>query len=208
MNQKKCFVSSIETPASYDVECSKSKNENMYRKNFTTTMYKPFSTSRPFCYKEFNIQELFRYKNLNLLNSKQLKNNIININRSYKQNKNLLHPKHKYFYLQFKDEEKKYNMVMDKVMKRNFNDDLDNSINKKKSFNKFKYNTSLEPNKRLYKRNISYNKNKTLGIDLLHNNNLGFKSHSNASTKRVFLSTEYGKMRPPRFRGGLILCII
>ena len=85
-------------------------------------IYHPINPSHPFNLDILNLKQISKRKNALLINNKPLKDLILKYNLDERKNSNENHDPNKYFFNKFKDEEKKYQLTIRAILKK----DIDN----------------------------------------------------------------------------------
>ena len=140
-------------------------NQNNYPDNLTKCVYRPINPSHPFNSQIIiNPKEISKKKNEHLILNDTIKNIIVKFNNDKRKKNNEIIKNQKYFYNQFKDEEKKYYLALKTILKKDF-DNLpkflsQNKENRKRKKNLKNYNTR---NKNTFFDKLSVN-NKSLGF--------------------------------------------
>ena len=108
-------------------------------------IYHPINPSHPFNIDLLNLKEISKRKNALLINNKPLKDKILKFSLDLKKNSNENHDPNKYYFNQFKDEEKNYQLTIRAILKK----DIDNFplyLSERKSNKKKKKKINLKTN--------------------------------------------------------------
>ena len=123
-------------------------------------IYHPINPSHPFNIDFLNLNEISKRKNAILINNKPLKDKILKFSMNERKNSNENHDPNKYYFNQFKDEEKKYQLTIKAILKKEI-DNFPLYLSERKNYKKKKKWINL-------KNNFSRND------DILHSNKLSF----------------------------------
>ena len=138
-------------------------NQKNHHNNLRKNVYRPINPIHPFNSKIISPDEISKKENALLINNNTLKDIILKFNDERRKKSNELIKNHQYFYNKFKDEDKRYDLALKTILKKDFNN-LPNFLSerkvKKKKIN-LKINNSRNNNNFIDK--LSYN-NKSLGF--------------------------------------------
>ena len=126
-------------------------------------IYHPINPSHPFKFDILNLKQISKRKNALLINNKPLKDLILKYNLDERKNSNENHDPNKYYFNKFKDEEKKYQLTIRAILKK----DIDNFS---------KYFSERKSHKKKKKINLKINDNH------IDNNIRFYTSYSQLST--------------------------
>ena len=134
-------------------------HQNNLRKN----VYRPINPIHPFNLKIISPDEISKKENALLINNNTLKDIILKFNDERRKKSIELIKNHQYFYNKFKDEDKRYDLALKTILKKDFNN-LPNFLSDKK-VKKKKINLKIKNsrNNNNFIDNLSYN-NKSLGF--------------------------------------------
>ena len=86
----------------------------------TPKIYHPINPTHPFNMDLLNIKEISKRKIALLINNKSLKDKILKYRMQERKNSNESYSQNKYLYSKFKDEEKKYQLTIRAILKKEF----------------------------------------------------------------------------------------
>ena len=96
-------------------------NQKNHHNNLRKNVYRPINPIHPFNSKIISPDEISKKENALLINNNTLKDIILKFNDERRKKSNELIKNHQYFYNKFKDEDKRYDLALKTILKKDFN---------------------------------------------------------------------------------------